>query len=270
MRPDQVSGLRWLPYLLLGALVLALGCYATGLTAPSQRATDGDAALSAAAVPSPTLAYAAEANDAPDRVLAPNDLARGGISVAALSQRNSSANPIRFSSKQIVDGEYLPQSRWTPTPVPSPTPLPSPTPVPTFVSDPSQSDLLSPLGLAPSGKWIDVSLERQYLVAYEGRTPVFETKVSTGTANHPTVTGQFRIWLRFASQDMDGRRLGYDYYLPDVPYVQYFYQDYALHGTYWHNNFGQPMSHGCVNLPTPAAEWLFHWADYGTLVNVHP
>jgi lipoprotein-anchoring transpeptidase ErfK/SrfK len=68
---------------------------------------------------------------------------------------------------------------------------------------------------------------------------------------------------------MDGRRLGYNYYLEDVPFVQYFYQDYALHGTFWHNNFGRPMSHGCVNLPTPAAEWLYHWADYGTLVNVH-
>ena len=68
---------------------------------------------------------------------------------------------------------------------------------------------------------------------------------------------------------MNGRRLGYDYYLKDVPYVQYFYQDYALHGTFWHSNFGTRMSHGCVNLPTSAAEWLYNWAEYGTLVNIH-
>jgi lipoprotein-anchoring transpeptidase ErfK/SrfK len=169
-----------------------------------------------------------------------------------------------------VDGaplEHLP--RWTPTPLPSPTPAPLPTPGPTFVADPSGSDLLQPLGIAPNEKWIDISLEKQRLVAYEGRTPVFDSLISSGTALHPTVTGQFRIWLRFRAQDMDGRRLGFNYYLRNVPFVQYFYQDYALHGTYWHSNFGRPMSHGCVNLPTPAAEWLYNWADYGVLVNIH-
>jgi lipoprotein-anchoring transpeptidase ErfK/SrfK len=75
--------------------------------------------------------------------------------------------------------------------------------------------------------------------------------------------------LRYESQTMDGRLLGYDYYLENVPYVMYFYQDYALHGTYWHNNFGTPMSHGCVNLPTADAGWLFNWTSIGTLVNVH-
>jgi LysM repeat protein len=118
-------------------------------------------------------------------------------------------------------------------------------------------------------RWIDVNLTTQTLVAYENSTPVFSTLVSTGTWAHPTVTGQFSIYARYTSQTMDGRRLGYDYYLPNVPYVQYFYRDYGLHGTYWHNNFGTPMSHGCVNLPTPAAEWLYGWSSYGTLVNVH-
>ena len=61
---------------------------------------------------------------------------------------------------------------------------------------------------------------------------------------------------------------GPGYYLPDVPYVMYFYQSYGLHGTYWHSNFGQPMSHGCVNLPTPEAEWFFNWAEVGTPVHV--
>lgn len=63
---------------------------------------------------------------------------------------------------------------------------------------------------------------------------------------------------------------GPGYRLPHVPYVMYFYKGYALHGTYWHNNFGRPMSHGCVNLPTPIAEQLYHWAEIGTPVVVQP
>jgi lipoprotein-anchoring transpeptidase ErfK/SrfK len=62
---------------------------------------------------------------------------------------------------------------------------------------------------------------------------------------------------------------GPGYYLPNVPYTMYFYRGYGLHGTYWHANFGRPMSHGCVNLPTYEAQWLFNWAPVGTLVNVH-
>ena len=65
-----------------------------------------------------------------------------------------------------------------------------------------------------------------------------------------------------------GYLLGYDYFLPDVPYVMYFFEDYAIHGTYWHSSFGTPMSHGCVNVSTPDAGWLFDWAPVGTLVNV--
>lgn len=86
---------------------------------------------------------------------------------------------------------------------------------------------------------------------------------------YPTVTGQFRIYYRLPEQDMNGYLLGYDYYVEDVPYVQYFYEDYALHGAYWHNNFGIPMSHGCVNLSPIDAQWLYNFTDVGTLVNVH-
>lgn len=170
--------------------------------------------------------------------------------------------------KDILAGSVPVRSRWTPTPLPTNTPIPTPSPMPTFVSD-VDSGTLQPAGLRPGEKWIDVNVSTQTLVAYEGSAPVHNTLVSTGTANHPTVIGQFRIWLRFTSQDMNGYRLGYDYYLKGVPYVQYFYEDYALHGTFWHSNFGHPMSHGCVNLSPSDAEWLFHWADYGTLVNIH-
>ena len=118
-------------------------------------------------------------------------------------------------------------------------------------------------------RWIDVNLTTQTLTAYEGDVPVMTTAVSTGTYLYPTVTGQFNIYLRHQSQTMNGYLLGYDYYLPDVPYVMYFYRGFALHGTYWHNNFGTPMSHGCVNMPTDKAQWIYNWSDYGTVVNVH-
>jgi lipoprotein-anchoring transpeptidase ErfK/SrfK len=168
-----------------------------------------------------------------------------------------------------VRGSTHSRVRWTATPLPTNTPVATPSPIPTFVGELTSAEFKFPSGIEAGEKWIDVNLTSQTLVAYEGIRPVYQSLVSTGTNRYPTVTGQFRIWLRFASQDMNGYRLGYDYFLQDVPYVQYFFEDYALHGTFWHNNFGTPMSHGCVNLPTPAAEWLFHWASNGTLVNVH-
>jgi lipoprotein-anchoring transpeptidase ErfK/SrfK len=116
---------------------------------------------------------------------------------------------------------------------------------------------------AAEGKWIDVDLTAQRMVAYEGAQPVFSALVSTGLPGTPTVTGRYRIYLKYRSQTMYGgnRASGDYYYLPDVPYVQYFYQGYAFHGTYWHANFGQPMSRGCVNMRTDDARWLFEWAE---------
>jgi hypothetical protein len=117
---------------------------------------------------------------------------------------------------------------------------------------------------AAEERWINVDLSRQLLTAYEGRTPVRTTLVSTGLPATPTPVGQYRIWVKFRYDDMAGA----DYYIEDVPYVMYFHGGYGLHGVTWHGNFGQPMSHGCVNLPTSEAEWLFNWADVGTLVNI--
>jgi lipoprotein-anchoring transpeptidase ErfK/SrfK len=114
-------------------------------------------------------------------------------------------------------------------------------------------------------RWIDVDLSEQRVTAYEGQTPVRTTLASTGLPGTPTPEGQFRIWIKLRYDDMAGP----GYYLEDVPYVMYFYQGYGLHGVFWHGNFGHPMSHGCVNLPTLEAEWLFNWAEVGTLVNVH-
>jgi lipoprotein-anchoring transpeptidase ErfK/SrfK len=196
---------------------------------------------------------------------------RSGESVAM--EAEPTATPLSTSppalAKKIAGDGGDPRPTWTPTPSPTNTPVPSPTPIPTFVSPSWQKPAGRPLGVGPDERWIDVDLSEQTLYVYEGNDLIFETLISGGLPEYPTVTGQFRIWLRYESQTMDGRRLGYDYYLENVPYVMYFFEDYALHGTYWHNNFGTPMSHGCVNMRTEDAEWVFSWAGLGTVVNVH-
>ncbi|MBX3011883.1 MAG: L,D-transpeptidase [Caldilineaceae bacterium] len=112
-----------------------------------------------------------------------------------------------------------------------------------------------------TGKWIDVDLSEQRVVAYEGTQAIRTFVVSTGLPATPTVQGEFRIRMKVRTQTMSGGSPQYGYYnIPNVEWVQYFHGDYAFHGTYWHNNFGQPMSHGCVNMTNEDAEWLFYWA----------
>jgi LysM repeat protein len=124
-------------------------------------------------------------------------------------------------------------------------------------------------GTAPSGggsgRWIDVDLSSQTVRAYEGNAAVRSMVVSTGIARYPTPTGRFRIYAKYPSVTMSGP----GYYLPGVPHTMFFYAGYALHGTYWHNNFGHPMSHGCINLTRADAAWLYSWASVGTLVVIH-
>jgi len=115
------------------------------------------------------------------------------------------------------------------------------------------------------GRWIDVNLSEQQIYAYEGNVVVNSFIVSTGLPGTPTVTGEYRIYIKVPIQDMSGP----GYYLPDVPWVMYFYDEYGFHGTYWHNNFGTSMSRGCVNLRIEDAEWLYNWASVGTRVSVH-
>lgn len=148
----------------------------------------------------------------------------------------------------------------SPTPEPDPTRPPGPvTPSPTPEPDPTPAPGLPTPSPAPASdrKWIEVSLRKQKLTAYEDGKPVFETLISSGVARYPTVTGRFRIYLKLLYTDMAGP----GYYLRNVPYVMYFYRGYALHGAYWHNNFGRPMSHGCVNMRVEDARWLFNWTD---------
>lgn len=118
-------------------------------------------------------------------------------------------------------------------------------------------------------KRIEVYLTHQRLQAFEGNRKIFEFPVSTGKWG-PTPTGEFRIWVKVRSQLMSGGNKDDStyYYLPNVPYVMFFYNNivdksrgFSLHGTYWHNNFGHPMSHGCVNMRTEDVAQLYEWAD---------
>ena len=115
-----------------------------------------------------------------------------------------------------------------------------------------------------SHKTIVVRLGKQIVEAYENGRLIRTVSVSTGLPDTPTVTGTFSIYAKRPFQTMSGP----GYFLPDVPYVMYFFESYGLHGTYWHDKFGQPMSHGCVNLPTEEAQWFYRWAEIGTPVLV--
>jgi len=140
-------------------------------------------------------------------------------------------------------------------------------------------------------RWVDVSILKQAVVAYEGTTPKYVTLVSTGAdglgdpkKTHSTIQGVFLIHTKHITVTMDGDEAGDEFDLRDVPFVQYFTEGYALHGAYWHDDFGTPRSHGCVNLAPLDAAWLFGWTTpdvpsgwhaalslkKGTLVYTHP
>jgi LysM repeat protein len=161
-----------------------------------------------------------------------------GVPWPSIQQANGLAGTVIYTGQRLV----IPASSGTTTPPAS--------------GQPPVQDM--------SGRYFLVDLSEQRLYAFEGDTLVRTTLVSSGTSQYPTVTGTFYIYLRYTSTRMRGP--GYD--LPNVPYTMYFYKGYGLHGTYWHNNFGTPMSHGCVNMPTPEAEWAFNWSTYGTPVIV--
>lgn len=195
---------------------------------------------------------------------------------------------------------YLPASN-TPTPFPSPTasatPLPTetsiPSPTPTLEPSPLPSATLKPEtaipqpqptkkpkkkvaaasgpGLRPQNvtlndRWIDVDLSSQQVFAMQGSQVMRSFVVSTGRWPTVTVTGTYKIYVKYRTANMSGD----DYFLPNVPYVMYFFKGYGLHGTYWHNNFGTPMSHGCVNFRPNDAAWIYDFASVGTIVNIHP
>jgi len=159
----------------------------------------------------------------------------------------------------------------TPTPTQTPTPSPAPTPTPTLTPDTSYSSYYYHSWDIPeevSGTndfWIEVDLSGQMLYAYRGDQILGSFAVSTGTSAHPTVTGAYKVYAKLPAYTM----IGPGYNLPDVPYVLFFHKGYSIHGTYWHSNFGTPMSHGCVNMHTNDAAWIYGQATIGTYVFVH-
>ncbi len=120
-------------------------------------------------------------------------------------------------------------------------------------------------------KWIEVDLSAQTTTAYEKATPVNKFLVATGMRGYETPVGEYAIWLKVRSQTMKGgsKADGSYYNIPNVEWVSYFYQDYALHGAWWREKFGAPASHGCVNMTNADAKWLYDWAPMGTKVVVH-
>jgi lipoprotein-anchoring transpeptidase ErfK/SrfK len=140
-------------------------------------------------------------------------------------------------------------------------------------------------------RWLDVNVTKQTLVAYDGEKPVFATLISTGEAgldDHAKTTatkrGIFRIHTKYVTATMSSDEVGEEFELRDVPYVQYFEEGYALHGAYWHDRFGTPKSHGCINLSPEDARRLFFFTEpalptgwhgvlrplTGSVVFVHP
>ncbi len=119
-----------------------------------------------------------------------------------------------------------------------------------------------------SEQWIQIDLSEQRLTAWEGDTPVFSIEVSTGRVADSTPTGVYAVQEKYRTARMQGESQGKTYDIPDVPYTMYFSGSYAIHGAYWHDQFGDPVSSGCVNVPIEGAAWLFDWAGVGTSVVV--
>jgi len=200
----------------------------------------------------------------------------------ALSLQDTQAAPRQAA--YLVKPTFTPTNTPTPTPTATPTPTPTntptPTPTPTVTPTPTETPTPTPTdtpvatptptrlsleNIGEGDRWIDIDLSSQRAYAMVGDEAVNSFIISTGTWAHPTVTGQFHIYVKYRYADMSGP----GYYLPDVPYVMYFYKGYGLHGTYWHNNFGTPMSHGCVNFTIDDAGWVYDFTGIGTLVSVH-
>jgi putative uncharacterized protein (fragment) len=125
---------------------------------------------------------------------------------------------------------------------------------------------------APGEKWIDIDLSKATTTAYEGSSVVHgPVPMVPGSPDHPTVTGTYAVYLKYAAQDM-GCTPGWPYCARGVPWVSYWHESYALHGAPWQHTFGWSGpggSHGCINLPVSEAKWFYDWDEIGTPVVSH-
>jgi lipoprotein-anchoring transpeptidase ErfK/SrfK len=190
-------------------------------------------------------------------------------------------DPQENSTGIIKEVTQTPLGTSTPLPTSTISPIPTititmhPTRALTFTSTPTFINTNLPMLLPgvlkvpdeieENEKWIDVNVSSQTIYAMEGSERINSFRVSTGKQDTPTVGGKFHIYDKLVTASMSGE----DYYYPEIPYVMYFYQGYGFHGVTWPLKLGVPSSYGCVNMLTPDAEWLFNWADVGTLINVH-
>ncbi|MBA2521050.1 MAG: L,D-transpeptidase family protein [Chloroflexia bacterium] len=148
-----------------------------------------------------------------------------------------------------------------------PPPPPTPTPAPVVAAAEPAGVTVDP----NAERWVQVSISQQYLWARQGDVVLWEGFISTGKDGFNTPTGTFFINRKLPVEDMAGVIGGESYNVPEVPDVMYFTDvGHALHGTYWHNNFGVPMSHGCINLPMDVADWMYEWINLGAQVEIMP
>jgi len=118
-----------------------------------------------------------------------------------------------------------------------------------------------PAEVGPNDFWTQVDLYEQTFAAYEGSRMVYASLISSGLNRWPTHQGLFQVWDRHSATKMSGAEGKIDYYfIEDVPHTMFFDNDIALHGAYWHDRFGYKHSHGCVNMPPRAAEWVYNWS----------
>lgn len=118
--------------------------------------------------------------------------------------------------------------------------------------------------VADGARWIDVDTQRQVVTAYVGERPVYVTAVSTGRRGTETPTGVHRIWVKLAEDDMDDLErddVSENYAIQAIPWVQYFAGSVGFHAAFWHDRYGHPRSHGCVNLSPRDARWLFEFTQ---------
>lgn len=178
------------------------------------------------------------------------------ILLGHLGRQAARENDVDTSPVDRIQGvdDYSPGLWYVPAPPPPPPPAVRP-----------------PAGAPVNvSKWIEVDLTNQRVRAWEYNRMVYNTIASTGRPAVPTLTGTFRTYLHLRYGSMSGWTPDRgSYSLANVPYIMYYDRGYAIHGTYWHSNFGTPQSAGCVNLPTPAAGWIYNWAPVGTTVYIH-
>ena len=267
----KVSGQNWL-YL---ALLIGAGCIAVGFAAFFALTSPAFASIvSSVSAPIPTQENLWASVDIAKPAITPIDVSAFAPQVADTPASAPSDEPTSLPTDLPTS---VPTDMPTSVPTEEPTFTPEVTETPStmameIIADTPSSQYVAPVEAQAQypaegngERLIDVDLSQQRIYAYEGDTVVNSFLVSTGVSQTPTVTGTYRIWIKVRVQDMSGP----GYYLRDVPYVMFFYKDYGLHGTYWHNNFGTPMSRGCVNLTVGDAGWLYNWASVGTVVNVH-